>query len=157
MRVSGAYMGALALLALGACARVEPLPGVVSHPPAPGSLSLTDAPLAEKLKPRRFTHNGQVYAVELRQRSGRAPAAADGLTPPIAVTGYDIAVSREGAPFGADYGSRGEAGPVAAAYCATLGGRHDDRTPAAFYPGRSADPAPEWVFPNWCQLAGGRA
>ncbi|MDO5704320.1 MAG: hypothetical protein Q4G49_04510 [Paracoccus sp. (in: a-proteobacteria)] len=108
---------------------------------------MADAPLSAKLEARRFMHDGQVYLAELRQRRSPDALRADG------VTGYDIAISREGRPFAADYGSRGEAGPVAAAYCATMGGVHDDSAAAVFYPARQNDPNAEWVFPGWCRLS----
>ena len=142
-----AYSGLAALAVLPACGMQ-----------ADGSAPLADMPLAEKLEPRRFTHDGTVYLVDLRER--RMPLRPDGsgLTPRIGVVGYDIAVSRDARQFQPVYGDRAEAANAAAAYCAALGGIHDDGAAGVFYGAGDGGGNAEWLFPGWCPLqsVGGR-
>lgn len=143
-----AYMAIV--LAAAACTPAEEAPGWVLYPPADALTPMPNAPLADRLAPKRFLMDKTVYYAELRQRRTATASAA---------TGYDIAVSREGRAFVADYGSRGEAGPVASAYCTAMGGRLADGLMKAaggpvFHPARQADRHPEWVFPAWCVLSG---
>lgn len=139
------------VLAAAACTPAEEAPGWVLYPPADALAPMPNAPLADRLAPKRFLLDETVYYAELRQRRTAGGYGA---------TGHDIAVSREGRGFAPDYGSRGEAGPVASAYCTAMGGGLDDaRMKAAggpvFHPARQADRHPEWLFPAWCVLSGG--
>lgn len=145
-----AYLAALALLAITACAPVK-------EPPAPGSA--TD--IASLYDARGISVGGQQYLVQLRQMrelaqitvSHQGKTASRNLDGMIFST--ELAVSRAERQFQPIPEDRREAGLVAAAYCNYLkfspnpvGQRGASRFVALEPPQNN-----EWVFESHCRMA----